>query len=75
MCGHGLTITVQPNNALPFVTCNDIILFNPEVDYLPQKVLCRVEGLTTTFNEWGCSQVFKLRVLDENLNTYKGLFS
>ena len=73
ICGNGLTVTVQPNESLFYVNCSDIILFNPNLDYIPKSSLCRVEGITISFNEWGQSQTFKLRVLNDDLNPYGGL--
>ncbi|TQI66712.1 hypothetical protein [Clostridium sp. KNHs216] len=76
LCGKGMTVTIQPNRDEIFLEHGNILLFAPKIRGQQDSSLYRVEELTLKFdNEWGTSQILKLRMLDDDLNPYSSFLN
>jgi len=71
--GEGITLLIQPLGNEFLVDLGDIVLVKCGTDPHKLDKLCMVEGISTSFNnEFGTTQVYKLRVIDDNLNPFFG---
>jgi hypothetical protein len=69
--GGGFSIILQPNWQTITTSLLDLVQIKCMASRMPIDQLCRVEGINHSYSgEFGSTEEFKLRTVDENLNPF-----